>query len=221
LKFDSLVMGNDEREKFLLCLDSASRVPGVSLFSMSSGQEVESWAGQGITSENLLSNLIDLLQNRGISLQRIESIVISVGPGSFTGIRAGISIAKGIKFGCRGLKLLGASNLEALAMASSEVFTGKALCVIDAGRDRFFTQEFFLAGRYKIEELGKPGIQKFSAISQYGDGLVVSSGVDSVLGMQMTSPSLAKYLGIIALAGRASETIEPLYISSVVYRKSL
>jgi|GEM_PF-4426083 len=219
-------MDNDEREKFLLCFDSASRVPGISLFSVSSGQEVESWTGQGTASENLLSNLVHLLQKTGISLQRIESIVISLGPGSFTGIRAGISIAKGIKFGCRSLKLLGASNLEALAMVSSEVFTGRALCAIDAGKDFFFTQEFFLAGKYRIEELSKPKLQTSSAVSKYGDGLVVFSGIGSVLGVtegieQVTSPNLAKYLGLIALAGRASEIIEPLYVSGVAYRKSL
>ncbi|GIU81131.1 MAG: tRNA (adenosine(37)-N6)-threonylcarbamoyltransferase complex dimerization subunit type 1 TsaB [Acidobacteria bacterium] len=214
----------DNERKFMLCFDTASRVLSISLFSSISGREIVGYVGKDTISESLLSKITRLLQKQGATLREIESIVISLGPGSFTGIRAGVAVAKGIKFGSRYVKLLGASNLMALAMASSEVFVGKVLCVIDAGRGSFFTQEFLIKEKYVVEELCEPQISSSDVISRHA--LIVSSdtgfvfGIDGKFVEQVLSVSnLAKYLGVIALRGNASEVIEPLYVSGVVYRR--
>lgn len=207
--------GMDDR--FCLCIDSASRFPGVCLFSLKSREEIEGVTIQELSSEGLLESLTSLLQRKHLTLEDIELVVISLGPGSFTGIRVGISTAKGIRFGRRNLKLLGASNLEAMAMAYSETYVGEVLCAIDAGRNCFFTQQFFIEDKYKVKSLGAPEVKTTDSLSIY-EGEIVSNS-DSWRKQIIFPPHFAKYLGLIVAAGGASEIIEPLYVSNVVYRK--
>jgi tRNA threonylcarbamoyladenosine biosynthesis protein TsaB len=80
----------------------------------------------------------DLLLAAGISLQQLSAISISAGPGSYTGLRVGMSTAKGL---CYALKkpLVLVSTLEMMAFAAGPAH-GALLCpMIDARRLEVFT----------------------------------------------------------------------------------
>jgi len=81
-----------------------------------------------------------LLQYLGMSVQDLELIVCSIGPGSFTGIRIGCATAMGIGYG-RGIPVVGVSTLDALA-GSWTAWPGDVFPVIDARRGNIYT------GRY-------------------------------------------------------------------------
>lgn len=69
----------------------------------------------GLTqSELLLPMTENLLKSLKISFDEIGLIAVTVGPGSFTGVRIGVAVAKGIAFG-RGIPCVAVSTLEALA----------------------------------------------------------------------------------------------------------
>src|SRR5437899_6462135 len=85
------------------------------------------------------------LQQAGIEREQIECIVIGLGPGSYTGIRAAIALAQGWQLG-RDAHLLGVSSAEcAAAQAQAEGLIGKVTVLIDAQRG-----EFYLAG-YELD----------------------------------------------------------------------
>ena len=65
-------------------------------------------------SELALPMLHALLQNQGLSIDRLNGIAFSAGPGSFTGLRIACGLAQGLAL-ARGLPLLGVSTLEAMA----------------------------------------------------------------------------------------------------------
>jgi len=65
-------------------------------------------------SEKLLKMIDDVLLNSSYSVDDIELIAVSVGPGSFTGVRIGVATAKGLAFG-RNIPVVGVSSLEAMA----------------------------------------------------------------------------------------------------------
>jgi len=65
-------------------------------------------------SEVLLSHIDKLLKAVKVELQELDGISISLGPGSFTGLRIGLATAKGICF-ASGKPLVGVSTLDALA----------------------------------------------------------------------------------------------------------
>src|SRR5471032_627275 len=67
--------------------------------------------------------------------EEVEVIVVGLGPGSYTGIRAAIALAQGWQL-AREIKLLGVSSVEAIAaQAQAEKIFGRVNVVIDAQRN--------------------------------------------------------------------------------------
>ena len=65
-------------------------------------------------SETLLPHIEQVLQMAGVKKEELQGIAVSIGPGSFTGLRIGLATAKSIAYALQ-LPLLGISTLEALA----------------------------------------------------------------------------------------------------------
>jgi len=92
--------------------------------------------GQNHTTQ-LLSHLAHLLNQTKLNLQSTSGIIIAKGPGSFNGLRVGISTAKGLAFSL-GVPIVGISSLEAEAYQHAE--TGLPICpIFNAGRGEIAT----------------------------------------------------------------------------------
>ncbi len=77
-----------------------------------------------------------------VNREQIEMICVGLGPGSYTGIRAAISIAQGWQL-ARGIKIAGVSSVAAIAArAQSEKIFGAVSVVIDAQRNEFYLAAF-------------------------------------------------------------------------------
>ena len=84
--------------------------------------------------ETLSKNLDNLLEQGGISLQDIKRVMVTLGPGSFSGLRTGVAFCQGICFsGAR--KLYGVSTLEALECFSKAPDTA---VVVKARKDYWY-----------------------------------------------------------------------------------
>jgi tRNA threonylcarbamoyladenosine biosynthesis protein TsaB len=95
-----------------------------------------------------------------IEREQIDVIAVGLGPGSYTGIRAAISLAQGWQL-ARGVKLLGVSSVEAVvAQARAEKVLGHVNVVIDAQRN-----EFYLAA-YEMTPDGGREIAPLKILSQ-------------------------------------------------------
>jgi tRNA threonylcarbamoyladenosine biosynthesis protein TsaB len=91
-------------------------------------------------SERMLPALAWLLATLGLSLRDCAAVAVSQGPGSFTGLRAGIATAKGLAFSL-GVPLFGISTLEALA-ANAPPAAGPVCAVLNARRGEVFRALF-------------------------------------------------------------------------------
>lgn len=104
--------------------------------------QIASYAGDKnvARAEDLLQGISALLKDNDIKPGEIGLISVSVGPGSFTGIRIGVSTAQALAagFGCR---RIGVSLLEALSLKVGR--NQDAVTVIPAGRDQLIWQSFF------------------------------------------------------------------------------
>jgi len=79
----------------------------------------EAYLNNGLTHSETLMPLVDCcLNNAGLKAQDIDAFAVSYGPGSFTGVRIGISAIKGICFGLE-KPVYGISTLEALAYGAA------------------------------------------------------------------------------------------------------
>ncbi len=90
--------------------------------------------------------LIDsALQQAGLEREQIETLVMGLGPGSYTGIRLAISIAQGWEL-ARNVKLAGQGTMELIAeQARLEGLRGRVEAVIDAQRGELYLAGFELA----------------------------------------------------------------------------
>ena len=122
-----------------LTLGIETAVAGGSLSLWRGQRELATWTGedQPVRAEDVLIRIKDLLQRSGIRKDEITKLVVSAGPGSFTGIRVGIATAIGLKDALQ-VELSSFSILE--AMAASVDLTG--ITAIPMGRDAACAQRF-------------------------------------------------------------------------------
>ena len=100
------------------------------------------------SSELLVPTVRRLLEVRGWSLNELGALVVVNGPGSFTGVRVGLSAAKGLSEAA-GVPLIAVSRLALLA--ASVDGAGEAVhAVLDAGRGEFYYGRYL--GRRRLRE---------------------------------------------------------------------
>lgn len=86
----------------------------------------------------ILPMVDELLAEAGVSLNQLDAIVVGRGPGSFTGVRIGVSVAQGLAAGA-GLGMIGVSDLAALAQAIIDEQLSRAVAVaFDARMDEVY-----------------------------------------------------------------------------------
>ncbi|WPR73907.1 tRNA (adenosine(37)-N6)-threonylcarbamoyltransferase complex dimerization subunit type 1 TsaB [Algoriphagus sp. NG3] len=97
----------------------------------------------GAHSEKLMGMIDDLLKEHRLSISEIDAIAISEGPGSYTGLRIGTSVAKGLAF-AREIPLIAISTLAAMAFGASSMMQDKGAIVamLDARRMEIYRQVF-------------------------------------------------------------------------------
>jgi tRNA threonylcarbamoyladenosine biosynthesis protein TsaB len=109
----------------LLAVESATE-EGVVALGRSDGELIaqDRWPAGHAHGERLLASIDKVLAEAGSALDDVGAIVVGIGPGSFTGLRVGLAVAKGLAFGL-GLPIVGIETPVALAAALVAV-TGKA-----------------------------------------------------------------------------------------------
>ncbi|KFZ42578.1 tRNA (adenosine(37)-N6)-threonylcarbamoyltransferase complex dimerization subunit type 1 TsaB [Anoxybacillus flavithermus] len=121
----------------VLAIDTSTFVMGIAVVD---GQIVK---GEIITnlkknhSIRVMSAIEALLQECDMSPKDLERIVVAKGPGSYTGVRIGVTIAKTLAWTLN-IPLVGVSSLEVMA-ASAKYFQGLVVPLMDARRGQIYT----------------------------------------------------------------------------------
>jgi tRNA threonylcarbamoyladenosine biosynthesis protein TsaB len=117
--------------------------------------------GKSNHAETLLLLLESLLQSAGISLQDIDGIALSIGPGSFTGLRIGLSTVKGLAYGSR-LSVVGVSTLLAQAARATD-YDGLICPLLDARKNEVYGALFEKTGD-AVHRLSEDSVASAAAI---------------------------------------------------------
>jgi tRNA threonylcarbamoyladenosine biosynthesis protein TsaB len=118
----------------LLAVDTSTAQVGLALYDGTQILSEMTWVTRQHHTVELAPALSGLLSRCGVSMNMVNALGVAIGPGSFTSLRVGLSLVKGIALS-RHIPVIGISTLDVLAMAQPE---GKnpLVAVIQAGRKR-------------------------------------------------------------------------------------
>lgn len=126
----------------ILAMESSAKGASAALYrdGMLLGQYFQH---SGLThSRTLLPMVEDLLRNTETELSAVDCIAVAQGPGSFTGVRIGVSTAKGLCWGAD-KPAVGVSTLEAMAWLGQCAPEGAVICTaMDARREQIYNAFF-------------------------------------------------------------------------------
>ena len=131
----------------LLHIETATDVCSVAL---SRGTEIiglKEEAGGNNHAKNLLPFVDEVLKQSGVRMSEINGVAVSIGPGSYTGLRIGVSTAKGIAY-TAGIPVMAISTLESIAQGAKQLWSETStesvqiVPMIDARRMEVFTTRF-------------------------------------------------------------------------------
>jgi tRNA threonylcarbamoyladenosine biosynthesis protein TsaB len=126
----------------LLAFDTCGEVGTVALVDLKHGATTVTCTSQtelpGRTaSASLMPAIDEMLRAAALDLRAVRTLVVVHGPGSFTGIRVGLSTAKGLAHAA-GVPIVAISRLAVLASLGTG--QGDFLSVLDAGRNEFYAR---------------------------------------------------------------------------------
>lgn len=149
--------------------------------------------------EVLLPMLADLLEDAGLAPQRIDRIAVTVGPGSFTGLRVGIAAVRGLALAL-GIPAEGFGTLEAIALAARDVQGAQPVLACLAGRgDEIVVQAFSDSGEAVSGPERLPASDAARRFAGW-QGLLAGSGAMALRAADPSFPEPCEVAGRIASA---------------------
>lgn len=147
-------------------------------------ERLETERGQA---EFLVPMIQSVMQKANVGFADLDLIAVTIGPGSFTGVRIGLATARALSL-ASGKPLVGISTLE-LLLAQSGV-TGDALVLVDTKRDDFYGQVFGSAAQEaRIWQPAEVEVSEFVTVQEIPDPVVLAKlAVTAPLQVDMPNP---------------------------------
>ncbi len=119
----------------LLAIDTSTRNIGIAVYDGVQVLSESIWASRDYHTVELAPAIAEVLSRAGRQIQDIKLLAVATGPGSFTGLRIGLAVAKGIALACH-VPIIGIPTLDIVAESQpvSECISLAAL--LQAGRGR-------------------------------------------------------------------------------------
>ena len=121
-------------KRLLLAIDTATRLAGLALYDGESVRAEMSWQSRNNHSVELMPALDRMFAQQEVGPERLAAVAVAMGPGSFTGLRIGMSVAKGLAQ-AQAIPIYGVPTLDILTVPHSEQ-RRPVWAVIQAGRGR-------------------------------------------------------------------------------------
>lgn len=133
----------------ILAIDTATQVSSVAVASADKLSAELTMQAKLTHSETLMPHIKEVLRMAGVKKEKLEGIAVSIGPGSFTGLRIGLAAAKAMAYALS-LPIVGVSTLKALAY-HYPVPGVRIVSLLDAQKGNAYRESYeWQAGEIKI-----------------------------------------------------------------------
>jgi tRNA threonylcarbamoyladenosine biosynthesis protein TsaB len=164
----------------LLAIDTATRVMSIALHSGQRLLSEQSWHTQRRHTADLAPAVQAMMAACEVYMDELTGLAVAHGPGSYTGLRIGVAMAKGLA-AARDLPLVGVSTLDILAAGQPYYQSGTGLvAVVQAGRGRITVNSYrWRKGRWSSHS--EPRIMDWETLLGSVDGPAHITGeIDAV-----------------------------------------
>lgn len=219
----------------ILALDTSSTSGSIAILDGKTLLAEVTFGNVGAHSDWLLKNTDALFSGLGLTAEEIDLFAVAAGPGSFTGLRVGISAVKGMAWSL-GKKVVGVSTLKALALNLR--YSNMTVCpVLDARKSEIYTALYryvndtmysilddCLTGPERLlpvlveEALAKPVVFVGPGLRAY-EGFFRARIANAVIAPEPLWHIRASVIGLLA-ADSAHLAIEPHLLTPLYLRKS-
>ena len=124
----------------LLAIDTATRLASIALYDETGIWAEESWRSRNNHSVEVMPAIDNMLERQRFDYADLTGVAVPLGPGSFTGLRIGMALAKGICLG-RDIPLVAVPTLQVMAYAAGNPDM-PVMAVVEAGRGRISVATF-------------------------------------------------------------------------------
>lgn len=154
--------------------------------------------------ETILPLIDAMLEENGVTIGQMDGFAVDIGPGSFTGVRIGVSLINALAFAA-GKKIILVDSLMTLAYAASE--TEKPVCAMIDARNGNAYAALYQGGKTLIEPCA---VETGAFLAQLPQDAIL---VGDLAGEEKTYPR-ARFVGLAALqlGAQACDEAEPMYL---------
>ncbi|WP_215225200.1 tRNA (adenosine(37)-N6)-threonylcarbamoyltransferase complex dimerization subunit type 1 TsaB [Echinicola shivajiensis] len=205
----------------ILSIDTAVSVCSVALHQDGQLLALLELHQENVHAQKLMPAIKELMEQAGVQSSQLDAVAVSEGPGSYTGLRIGVSTAKGISF-AHNIPLIGVGSLDALAYQVRRFAEEGTVIVpmIDARRMEVYSK-VFNSSLAIIEEI-KPEIIDESSYKEYlKNGLVYFLGDGAQKVSEVIMHSNARFFDItnsaVSVGGIAHEKFEREEFVDIAY----
>jgi len=215
----------DPNDQIILAIETAVAAGSLALYRNGEVLAEKSGDPQISRAADLLPNIDKLLRSANLELGDIGSVAVSLGPGSYTGIRIGIATALGLGRSM-GQSVMGVSLLKAIAADAS--IDGRVIAAVPTGREDIAWQVFDNGSPVTEPQVGSFHDIIAALSDLHGPATFHHYGLSDRLNaignaLNVTTPdlSLAALIASAAARGHAKPHLTPIYLINPARSRNL
>jgi tRNA threonylcarbamoyl adenosine modification protein YeaZ len=208
----------------LLAIDTAASLCAACVHDSETGVELGREVldiGKG-HAERLIGVIESALRQAGLAYADLDRVGVSIGPGSFTGVRVGVATARGLALAL-GIPAVGVNTLEALAAeAHADCPDRPILAAIDGRRGDLYCA-VYAPDAAVLSEPAAISVADAVLLARRHDAALAGNGADAMLaaagapppldtGLRAAAADIGFYARLAAASGAKNEKPKPLYL---------
>jgi len=124
----------------ILAIDTATRSASLAVHDGAAVRAEFTWDTSDHHTVELMPRIVEMLAQINVTIDQLSGLGVSIGPGSFTGVRVGVALAKGLAV-ARGIPIVGVRSTDILAQAVNWC-KPPLVIVVRAGRNRLIAARY-------------------------------------------------------------------------------